>query len=60
MYSADEAGESYAVQFHVADTERLNNWIEQEGQAIHKALAERFGDRVTGFTTLLEEIDWAL
>jgi hypothetical protein len=56
MHTADE-GESYAVQFHAADTDVLKDWMCRKGEAIHRALATRFGEKITGFTTLLEEID---
>jgi hypothetical protein len=58
MSFADEEGASFAVQFHVKDTDTLNEWLEQGGRAIHRTLIKRFGDEATGFTTLLEELDW--
>ncbi|MDF9831333.1 DUF4286 family protein [Parabacteroides sp. PF5-6] len=53
-----EEGCSYAVQFRVKNIDTLNYWMEREGGQLHKALSERFGSRVVGFSTLLEEIDW--
>lgn len=52
-----EEGESYSLQFHVKNTETLNSWIETEGRMLHHALGMRFGTKVAGFSTLLEEID---
>ena len=43
--------------FNVKNVDTLNYWIEHEGQHISKRLVERFGDKVAGFTTVLEEID---
>jgi hypothetical protein len=58
LQTEEDAGESYAVQFHVKNIDTLNYWLEKEGNVIHQALLERFGDKVVGFTTLLEEVDW--
>jgi len=54
---ADE-GSSFSVQFHVKNVDTLNYWLEQEGHLLHKELVARFGSKVAGFSTLLEEIDW--
>lgn len=58
LHTAEEEGVSYAVQFHVKNIETLNYWLTHEGKGIHKELTDRFGDKMTGFSTLLEEIDW--
>ncbi|MDR2118584.1 MAG: DUF4286 family protein [Tannerellaceae bacterium] len=55
---AEDGGESYAVQFYAADLDTLTGWLRGEGEPLHRALALRFGDKLTGFTTLLEETDW--
>lgn len=57
MQTADNEGESYSVQFHVKNVDTLNYWLQGEGGAMHKELVARFGSKVVGFTTLLEEID---
>ena len=51
-------GESYAIQFHVKNRDTLNFWLKQEGIALQQALVARFGSKIAGFTTLLEEIKW--
>ena len=56
--SGENEGESYCVQFHVKNRETLNYWLENEGNSIHKVLVGRFGHKMAGFTTLLDEIDW--
>lgn len=58
LQTNEDAGESYAVQFHVKNIDTLNYWLEKEGNAIHQALLGQFGSKIVGFTTLLEEIDW--
>ncbi|GHV48780.1 hypothetical protein FACS1894181_05530 [Bacteroidia bacterium] len=57
MFSQDDSSESYAVQFHSADMDTLTDWMEREGEAIHRALSEKFGNKMLGFSTLLEEIE---
>lgn len=58
MHETGDVEESYAVQFHVKNMDTLTYWMEKEGKILHQALVEQFGSKVTGFTTLLEEIDW--
>lgn len=58
MLSDSEEGESYSIQFNVKNTDTLNYWMEHEGSALNHALVSRFGEKVVGFSTLLEEIDW--
>lgn len=58
MHTADDEGGSYSVQFHVKNTDTLQYWLDHEGAALHKELVDRFGSKIVGFTTLLEEIDW--
>lgn len=57
LYTRQEEGTSFSVQFHVKNMDTLNYWIEKEGSSLHKDLSERFGNKVVGFSTLLEEID---
>lgn len=56
--AAPGEGESISVQFRVADTDILNRWMAQYGQPLQRSLAERFGEKMVGFSTVLEEIDW--
>lgn len=58
MQTVREEGSSYSVQFLVKNVDTLNFWLQSEGEAMHKALVNRFGNKVVGFTTLLEDIDW--
>ena len=53
----EEAGASLCVQFRVKDQETLQNWIDQKGIDIQHKLVERFGNKMVGFSTLLDEID---
>lgn len=57
MHTEEEEGYSYSVQFRVKNVDTLNFWLKKEGMLLHKRLVSRFGERVAGFSTLLEEID---
>lgn len=57
MHMAEDGGCSYSVQFRVKNVDTLNFWLQNEGMLLHKGLVSRFGERVAGFSTLLEEID---
>lgn len=52
-----EAGTSLCVQFHVQDQETLHAWVRQDGIALQRKLTERFGNKMAGFSTLLDVID---
>lgn len=55
--TSDSQSGSYAIQFNVKNIDTLNYWIEHEGQHISKQLISRFGNKIAGFTTVLEEIE---
>lgn len=58
MQTVKEEGSSYSVQFSVKNVDTLNFWLQHEGEAMQKSLVNRFGSKIVGFTTLLEDIDW--
>lgn len=57
MNTEEDEGLCFSVQFHVKNVDTLNYWLQKEGTVMHKALANRFGQKLAGFSTLLEEID---
>lgn len=57
MNTEEDEGVSFSVQFHVKNVDTLNYWLQREGAAIHRAMTGRFGQRLAGFSTLLEELD---
>lgn len=57
MRTDEEEGVSFSVQFHVKNVDTLNFWLQNEGNRIHQDLVGRFGHKIAGFSTLLEEID---
>lgn len=59
MTVPEESGGSYSLQFHVKNVETLEYWLQQEGSALQRRLTERFGQKLVGFTTLLEEMELA-
>lgn len=52
----EESGVSYALQFKTSDIDTLNQWADEVGEFLQQQLTELFGNKVTGFATLLEEI----
>ena len=50
-------GQSLALQFEVADLDRLDAWYASIGSALNETLIARFGSRVIGFSTLMKVID---
>lgn len=57
MNTAEEEGVSYSLQFHVKNIETLSYWLEREGREMQQLLANRFGQKLVGFATLLEEME---
>lgn len=53
----EEKGKSYSLQFRVKDVDTLNQWLSAGEKMIQMEIADRFGHKVMGFITLLEEID---
>lgn len=52
-----EEGTSLCVQFRVKDQQTLHEWIRREGASIQQKLVQRFGSKIAGFSTLLDEIE---
>ena len=53
----NEPGTSYSLQFRVKNSDTLRLWLNTGGDALNKDLVARFGNKIAGFVTLLEEID---
>lgn len=58
LHTSEGEGVSFSVQFHVKNMDTLNFWLENEGKLLHQELVAKFGSKIAGFSTLLEEIDW--
>lgn len=52
----EESGVSYALQFKTLDIDTLNRWAGETGENLSVELNKRFGTKVGGFVTLLEEV----
>lgn len=56
LQDQSEEASSYSVQFHVKNYETLEYWLQNEGRALQQELVLRFGPKIVGFSTLLEDI----
>lgn len=52
----EEHGISYAMQFKTENIDTLDKWAATTGEALSRKFNEKFGAKVAGFVTLLEEI----
>ncbi|BES63385.1 DUF4286 family protein [Dysgonomonas capnocytophagoides] len=52
----EEHGVSYAMQFKTTDIDTLDSWAKTTGQELQQEMNNRFGSKIAGFVTLLEEI----
>jgi len=52
-----EGGACYALQLQAATLSDLQRWNQAVGKVLHEKLSKRFGDKVAGFTTFMENID---
>ncbi len=56
MNHHDQETECLSLQFSVADTATLHQWMLRQGRMLDAEMKKLFGNRVQGFATLLEEI----
>ncbi len=52
-----EEGHSYSVQLSFNTLDELEKWDKNKGRALNEDLLKRFDDKITGFSSLLEEIE---
>lgn len=53
----NEGGACFALQLEAATLGHLQRWNQAVGKLLHEKLTEKFGDKVAGFTTFMENID---
>ncbi len=53
----NEGGACFALQLQAATLGELQRWNQAVGKVLHEKLTEKFGDKVAGFTTFMENID---
>ena len=52
-----EEGHSYSVQFTFNKLDELEKWDKTKGRELNEELIKNFDNKLTGFSTLLEEIE---
>jgi len=57
IISSQNEGVNYSLQLHVADMQILEQWYAQTGDNLHIELTRKFGEKVVGFSTLLEKVE---
>ncbi len=58
IFAEDESGgTSLSLQFNAPDTDTLECWHRECGEALFDEMRKKFNDQVLGFSTLLEVID---
>lgn len=53
----DQQTECFSLQFNVEDTATLHTWYTQSGKPLTDEMTQMFGDRLVGFSTIMEEIE---
>lgn len=53
----DEETECFCVQFDVESSAILHRWYQQQGHALNQEMLQMFGNRVVGFSTMMEVIE---
>jgi len=57
MMGHKEGGACYALQLQASTLGDLQRWNQEVGKKLHEQLTKRFGNKVAGFTTFMENID---
>ena len=58
IFAEDESeGTSLSLQFNAPDTDTLESWHRECGEALFEEMRKKFNNQVLGFSTLLEVID---
>ena len=50
-------GHSFALQFEINELDGLDDWYNQTGEALNEEMISRFGEKVVGFSTLMEVVE---
>ncbi|MEG1186354.1 MAG: DUF4286 family protein [Bacteroidales bacterium] len=57
MTQEPQEGSSLALQFEIAELDKLDDWYDQIGDALNEDMVAKFGAQVVGFSTLMEMIE---
>ena len=52
-----DEGHSYSIQFSFKTLDELESWDKTKGRELNEELLKNFDNKITGFSTLLEEIE---
>ena len=52
----EQNGTSYSLQFKVKNIETLNLWLSSGGNNLTQIIVSKFGNKVAGFVTVMEEV----
>lgn len=55
----ESEGVNYSLQFRVESIEILEVWYRSTGDLLHHEMLKLFGEKMVGFSTLLEEVGLA-
>lgn len=55
----EQNGISYSLQFKVKNSDTLDYWMTRDGALLQQTLNQKFGNKVVGFITIMEQIDIA-
>lgn len=53
-----DEGYSYAMEFVATDIVALERWNTNESQAVHAPLLEMFKEKLIGFSTIMQTVDY--
>lgn len=56
--SNEEEGLSFALEFTISNVIALEKWNSEESNAVYAPLLNKFKEKITGFSTLLQVIEY--
>ncbi len=58
IYGEDDSnGRSISLQFNTRNLDTLSEWYNECGARLVQSLQEKFGNKVAGFSTIMEQLD---
>lgn len=57
MSHGEEGSVCYSLQFYIKNEDTLHHWLSNGGKELEDKLVEKFGPKVVGFITLMDEIE---
>ncbi|MDD4777603.1 MAG: DUF4286 family protein [Fermentimonas sp.] len=53
-----DEGLSFAMEFHVSNIDLLEKWNREESNEVYSPLMEKFKEKLVGFSTVMQTIDY--